>query len=132
MELPTLQDLFPILPALMLVMGATVLASAHPAGAALPAFSGMLIVDGFSLFLQGVFLLAAFLGILISLNYLPRRGIERGEYYTLLLFTTSGMMFMAMAGDLIVVFLALELLSIPLYILSGFARPRLDSEESAD
>jgi NADH-quinone oxidoreductase subunit N len=102
-----------------------------PTGGAQNAFDGMLVVDGFALFLQAIFLLSAVLGVLIALNYLPRRGIERGEYYTLLMFTTSGMMFMAMASDLIVVFLSLELLSIPLYILSGFARPRVDSEESA-
>ncbi len=53
-------------------------------------------------------------------------GIERGEYYILLLFSISGMMLMAMAADLIVVFLALELLSIPLYVLAGFARPQLE------
>jgi NADH-quinone oxidoreductase subunit N len=95
------------------------------------AFGGMLVVDGFSLFLQAVFILTGILGILLALNYLPRRGIERGEYYPLLLFSTTGMMLMSTAADLIVVFLALELLSIPLYILAGFARPRADSEESA-
>jgi NADH-quinone oxidoreductase subunit N len=100
-------------------------------GSAQYAFNGMLAVDGFSIFLQMVFILSSILGVLMALNYLPRRGIERGEYYTLLIFTTTGMMLMAMAADLIVVFLALELLSIPLYILSGFARPRVDSEESA-
>jgi NADH-quinone oxidoreductase subunit N len=100
-------------------------------GTAQFAFNGMLAVDGFSIFLQIVFIISAILGVLMALNYLPRHGIERGEYYTLLLFTTTGMMLMAMAADLIVVFLALELLSIPLYILSGFARPRVDSEEAA-
>ena len=57
--------------------------------------------------------------------------IQRGEFYSLLLFSVSGMMLMASAADLIMVFLALELLSIPLYILSGFAVPRSESEESA-
>ncbi len=52
--------------------------------------------------------------------------IERGEYYLLLMFSISGMMLMAYAYDLIIVFLALELLSIPLYILAGFARPRVE------
>ena len=51
-------------------------------------------------------------------------GLERGEYYTLLLFSVTGMMLMAQAADLIMVFLALELLSIPLYVLAAFARPR--------
>ena len=91
----------------------------------------MLLVDGFALFLDVVILLAAGLTVLLALNYLPRSGLQRGEFYYLLLFTVSGMMLMAQAGDLLMVFLALELLSIPLYILSGFARPKPASEESA-
>jgi len=97
----------------------------------LPGFGGMIIADGFALFLNLVFLISGALAILLALGYLPRTGIERGEFYVLLLFTLAGMMLMAQAADLIVVFLALEMLSIPLYILSGFARPRLSSEESA-
>jgi NADH-quinone oxidoreductase subunit N len=57
-------------------------------------------------------------------------GLERGEYYMLMLFSISGMLLMAQAADLIVTFLALELLSIPLYVLAAFARPRADSEEA--
>lgn len=116
-----------VLTAIVLGLQAAAFLPNHPQAA----FNGMLVVDGYALFLQAIFLLAAILGVLMALNYLPRRGIEKGEYYTLLIFTTIGMMFMALAADLIVVFLALEMLSIPLYILSGFARPRLDSEESA-
>ena len=100
-------------------------------GVAFSGFSGMITADGFALFLQAIFLLAAFIGVLISMDYLPRHGLERGEFYTLLLFTTSGMMLMALAANLIVVFIALEMLSIPLYVLTGFARPRLTSEEAA-
>jgi NADH-quinone oxidoreductase subunit N len=95
------------------------------------AFAGMLTVDGFAIFLQLVFLFAAAIGILLALNYLPSHHIARGEYYSLLLFSTLGMVLMSMASDLMVVFLSLELLSIPLYILSGFARPRPSSEEAA-
>src|SRR5258707_375107 len=101
-----------------------------PAGGQLIAFNGMLIADGYSVFLNLIFLLAAGLTILIALNYLPRTGLDRGEFYFLLLFTVTGMMLMAQADVLIVVFLALELLSIPLYILSAFARPRAASEEA--
>jgi NADH-quinone oxidoreductase subunit N len=100
-------------------------------GAGESAFSGMVTVDGFSLFLQGTFILTGMVGILVAIHYLERRGIERGEYYTLLLFTVTGMMLMAMANNLIVIFLAIELLSIPLYILSGFAKPQAASEEAA-
>jgi NADH-quinone oxidoreductase subunit N len=102
-----------------------------PSSGGLSGFGGMIVVDGFAVFLNLVFVLSGVLAILLALNYLSRTGIERGEFYVLLLFTLSGMMLMGQAGDLIVVFLALELLSIPLYILSGFARPRLSSEESA-
>lgn len=100
-------------------------------GSTQEAFNGMLLVDGFTTFLNIIFLTTALLGVLISTQYLRRTGIERGEYYALMLFTTSGMMIMATAADLIVVFLALELLSIPLYVMAGFARPKLASEESA-
>lgn len=100
-------------------------------GQAGEAFGGMVVLDGYATFLHLVFLGTGLLGIGLAYDYLRRMGIERGEYYTLLLFTISGMMLMAQAGDLILVFLALELLSIPLYILAGFARPRLESEESA-
>ncbi len=95
------------------------------------AFKGMIVVDGFASFLQMVFLLSGLFGIALAYDYVRRQNIERGEYYTLLLFTVAGMMLMAQAGDLIVVFLALEMLSLPLYVLTGIARPRPDSEEAA-
>lgn len=95
------------------------------------AFGGMLMVDGFSQFLTILVLVSGLLAIMLSYDYLTRLGIQRGEYYILLMFSISGMMLMTMAADLIVIFLALELLSIPLYVLAGFARPRTDSEEAA-
>jgi NADH-quinone oxidoreductase subunit N len=91
----------------------------------------MVIVDNYSVFFNIILLLTAFLTVLFSVNYLRKADIERGEYYYLMLFSISGMMLMGMSNDLILIFLALELLSIPLYVLSGFALPRLDSEESA-
>lgn len=100
-------------------------------GRELDGFNGMILADGFSSFLHIIFPLAGLFGIALAYDYVRRQGIERGEYYTLLLFTISGMMLMAQAGDLIVVFLALELLSLPLYVLAGFARPEPQSEESA-
>ncbi len=91
----------------------------------------MLLVDNYSNFLNILFLLTGALTVLFSLHYLVKAGLDRAEYYYLMMFSISGMMLMGMANDLIVVFLALELLSIPLYILAGFARPRVNSEESA-
>jgi NADH-quinone oxidoreductase subunit N len=96
-----------------------------------PSFGGMVSVDGFAVFLNVLFLGSGLFGIALAYDYLKRMGLERGEYYILLLFSVGGMVLMASAADLIVVFLALELLSLPLYVLSGIARPRLDSEEAA-
>ena len=95
------------------------------------AFGGMLVVDGFSQFLTILVLSTGLVAVMLSYDYLTRLGIQRGEYYVLLMFSISGIMLMSMAADLIVIFLALELLSIPLYVLAGFARPRTDSEEAA-
>ena len=91
----------------------------------------MIMVDNYSNLLNVVFLLTGAISVLFSINYLGKAGIDRNEFYYLMMFSVSGMMLMGMANDLILVFLALELLSIPLYVLSGFARPRSDSEESA-
>jgi NADH-quinone oxidoreductase subunit N len=100
-------------------------------GMASSGFNGMVIYDGFSFFLNILFLSSGLVGIALAYDYIKRVGIERGEYYTLMLFSISGMMLMSQANDLIVVFLALELLSIPLYVLAGFARPRVESEEAS-
>jgi NADH-quinone oxidoreductase subunit N len=93
-------------------------------------FQGMVVLDGFSTFTSALILVSGLLGISLAYGYVKRMGIERGEYYTLLLFSVTGMMLMAQAADLIIVFLALELLSIPLYVLAAFARPNLQSEEA--
>ena len=93
-------------------------------------FQGMVTLDGFSTFTNVLILVSGLLGIALAYGYIKRMGIERGEYFTLLLFSVTGMMLMAQAADLIIVFLALELLSIPLYVLAAFARPNLQSEEA--
>jgi len=94
------------------------------------AFGGMLVVDGFSIFINMLLIVGGLLTVALSYDYLKRMNLARGEYYVLMLFSISGMMLMASAADLIVVFLALELLSIPLYVLAAFARPEARSEEA--
>ncbi|NIO71130.1 MAG: NADH-quinone oxidoreductase subunit NuoN [Anaerolineae bacterium] len=96
-----------------------------------PMFQTMAVADGYSLFLNLVFLVTAALSVLISINYLVREGMNYGEYYALLLLATGGMMLMGSATDLMTVFLALEILSISLYVLAGFNRADLKSGESA-
>jgi len=100
-------------------------------GVSQTALSGMAVVDGFGTFVNVIFLASGLVAIPLAYDYLKRMQIERGEFYSLLLFSVTGMMLMAYAYDLIVVFLAIELLSIPLYVLAGFARPRVDSEEAS-
>ncbi len=96
-----------------------------------PAFQNMAVADGYTLFLNLVFLTAAGLSLLLSVRYIAREGMDHGEYYALLLFATTGMMLMGAATDLMVIFLGLEILSIPLYVLAGFNRDQLESGESA-
>ncbi|HID62216.1 MAG TPA: NADH-quinone oxidoreductase subunit N [Anaerolineae bacterium] len=98
---------------------------------AVPMFQTMAVADGYSLFLNLVFLVTAALSVLVSINYLVREGMNHGEYYALLLLATGGMMLMGSATDLMTVFLALEILSISLYVLAGFNRADLKSGESA-
>ncbi len=95
------------------------------------AFRGMILLDGYALFVHLVICYAAGLVVLLSMDYLERRGLESGEYYALVLFSTVGMMLMASAGDLIVVFLSLELMSLSLYVLAGYFRARLTSGEAS-
>ncbi len=94
------------------------------------AFFGMFVVDPFSAFLNLIALLAAFISVMLSVDYMQRTGMQRGEFYALILFTTAGVMLMGHANDLVVVFVALELLSIPLYILAAFRYPDAKSSES--
>jgi len=95
------------------------------------AFTGMFRADRLTDAISVAALITALLGVMVAYDYLERTGIQRGEYYVLLLFSTSGAILMGAANNLVIVFIALELLSIPLYILSGFRRPQEASEESA-
>jgi NADH-quinone oxidoreductase subunit N len=99
-------------------------------GANTSAFSGMVVADNFGLFLTLTTLLGAALSILLSIGFVRAQKIDRGEYYVLLLASVSGMILMATATDLIVIFLGLELLSLPLYILAAFQRENTRSLEA--
>jgi NADH-quinone oxidoreductase subunit N len=92
--------------------------------------TSMIAVDGFRLFANWIFLLAAALTILISFSYVYRQQLQAGEFYSLILLATSGMMFMAGARDLIVIFLGLEVMSIAVYALTAFNRRDRKSAEA--
>ena len=95
------------------------------------AFNGTVVADDFALAFQVILIVVAALSIMLSQKYIEQKGINYGEYYALLLFSTSGAMLMATSRELITIFIGLEVLSIALYILSGFARTEARSEESA-
>jgi NADH-quinone oxidoreductase subunit N len=84
------------------------------------AFNNGIIADNYGLLVALIILFAASLAILLSVNFVRERGLEVGEYLSLLLAAVTGMVLMALANDLIVIFLALEILSLSLYLLSGF------------
>ncbi len=93
--------------------------------------TGMVAVDGFAVFVNFVFLGAAALVVLISFDYTRREGIGDGEFYALLLLAVVGMMLLAASRDLILIFLAFELMSIAAYALVGFNRRDAKSAEAA-
>ena len=91
----------------------------------------MVVQDNYSLFFKLIFLITAGLTILMSIRFLKLEGFEHGEYYVLLLFATVGMMLMASAADLIIIFLGLETFSLAIYVLAGFFRTQVKSNESS-
>ncbi len=94
-------------------------------------FQGMFALDRYSNFFKLIFYINVVLTICISLKYLIIEKASFGEYYALLLFSTSGMMIMASALDLMVLYLGLELMSLSIYILVGFTRNNPKSNEGA-
>jgi NADH-quinone oxidoreductase subunit N len=94
-------------------------------------YSNLWIVDDYNVFFHVVFLLVAALTILTSLDFLNRERMNHAEYYALLLFATAGMLMMSGSNELMMVFIGLEVLSIATYVLAGFRRTDLKSNESA-
>ncbi len=95
------------------------------------AFNGMIVTDSLRLSFTLVFLLVSALTILISSVWVEQESVPAGEYHTMLLFATVGMMFMASGNDLVIIFLGLEILSIATYVMAGMRKTDLRSNESA-
>lgn len=83
-------------------------------------FGGTVIADAFSAYFNVIFIIAAIFTVFISMDYLKKNGIERGEYYHIILFATVGMMVMASANDLINLYVGLELMALSFYILVAY------------
>ncbi|MFN2493269.1 MAG: NADH-quinone oxidoreductase subunit N [Pyrinomonadaceae bacterium] len=95
------------------------------------AFNGMIVLDQLRLGFTVVFLIVSGLTILVSMVWVKNERLPAGEFHSLLMFATSGMMFMASGGDLVIVFLGLEILSIATYVMCGFRRTDVRSNESS-
>jgi NADH-quinone oxidoreductase subunit N len=93
-------------------------------------FNGMLSLDSFSVFFRILLLVVAILITLVSVDFF-RKHTHEGEYYALLLFSVFGAMLMAAAVDLIAIYLALELASIPSYVMAGYRKGDVKSSEAA-
>lgn len=96
-----------------------------------PAYNDLIRADTFSIFVHVIVIGAAALAILGSLDYLDQENIQRGEYYSLILFATAGMGILASANELVTAFIGLEMSSISTYILAGFRRRAVKSNEAA-
>jgi NADH-quinone oxidoreductase subunit N len=95
------------------------------------AFNGMIVLDELRLSFTLIFLIVSILTILIAMVWIEVEDLPAGEFHALLLFATCGMMLMASAGDLVIVFLGLEILSIATYVMAGFRRTDVRSNESS-
>ncbi|MBV9211295.1 MAG: NADH-quinone oxidoreductase subunit N [Acidobacteria bacterium] len=94
-------------------------------------FNGMIVLDELRLAFTLIFLLVSALTILISVVWVEGENLPAGEFHSLLLFATCGMMLMAAGNDLVIIFLGLEILSIATYVMAGFRRSDLRSNESS-
>jgi NADH-quinone oxidoreductase subunit N len=94
-------------------------------------FGGAYTVDNFSLVLKALFLLSGYVVVLLSTNYIAEGDYAEGEYYFLLLSSILGMVVMASSRDLVSIFVALELLSIPAYMLAGWRKRDLHGNEAS-
>src|SRR6267142_1725658 len=100
-------------------------------GANAAAFNGMIVLDELRLGFTVVFLIVSALTILISMVWVENERLPAGEFHSLLMFATAGMMFMASAAALVMVFLGLKILSIATYVMCGFRRTDIRSNESS-
>ncbi|HEY3176792.1 MAG TPA: NADH-quinone oxidoreductase subunit N [Candidatus Polarisedimenticolia bacterium] len=101
------------------------------ASGAASTLGGMIVMDRFTLCFHLIFLATAALTVLISMPALEEMHLEYPEYYGLVLFAATGMMLMSASSNMLILFLGLEILSLPLYVLVGFARRQDRALESS-
>ena len=94
-------------------------------------FAGMVVIDPIRIFFSITILIVAIIVVLLASQFLSDEGLPPGEFYSLIMFATSGMLLLASAGDLVTVFLGLEIASITTYVLAGYRRYDIRSNESS-
>jgi NADH-quinone oxidoreductase subunit N len=116
----------------MLAVGGTAIALWSLVGERRTTFNGMMVIDGYALLFKFLFVAVAGIVILISINYLDENvRSSQGEFYFLLLSSFLGMMLMASARDMLMLFVALELVSAPGFLVAGFRKRDARSNEAA-
>jgi NADH-quinone oxidoreductase subunit N len=113
------------------VTGALVIFVSSLPDRAKPILGGAFVVDNFSLFFKGLILLSLVLAILASVRFVGDAPYPGGEYYSLLLFSGVGMLFMASGNNLISIYVSLELMALASYILAGYFKGEVKSTEAA-
>ena len=94
-------------------------------------FSGMVVIDPIRIFFSVTILIVAILVTLLATQFLRDEALPPGEFFSLILFGTVGMLLLAAAGDLVVVFLGLEISSITTYVMAGYRRYDVRANESS-
>ena len=94
-------------------------------------FGGAFVVDNYALALMGFFLVVAYISLLMSADYIGEGDYYQGEYYFLLLTSVLGMIVMACSRDLVSIFVALETITIPTFVLAGWRKHDEGSNEAA-
>ncbi|MBD3258241.1 hypothetical protein GF377_07390, partial [candidate division GN15 bacterium] len=94
-------------------------------------FADMVVCDSFGVMFKLIFIVACIITVFLGYRYLTAKGIHRPEYYALMLISSVGMMAMANTADLVVMFIGLEVMSVPLYAMAGMNRRSLESNEAS-
>jgi NADH-quinone oxidoreductase subunit N len=115
----------------LVVTGVLLAIPASAGSAARSGFGGMFTADGYSLFFKVLILAAGIVTILFSLRFVGESPYPGGEYYSLLLFATVGMLFMVSGTHLISIYVALELMALSQYVLAGYFKRETKSIEAA-
>jgi NADH-quinone oxidoreductase subunit N len=110
----------------VLLLGLVALLVLNPAAPRAAVFQGTFVVDAFSSFVKIVLAAGSAAAILMSLNFIRAERIERFEFPLLILFSTLGMMIMVSANDLVTLYMGVELMSLPIYVLAAFNRDSLE------